>query len=556
MPSGADIVSRYGVMRDRRANWDSRVDRMAPYYAPSRLGVVSERQPGTNVTPNVYDSTGIFASDICTKFFCGLLTNPASKWAGFRERRDEIANIDEVKEWLEECRDRMLASFGNSNFYAENYETVRDWVTFGTGSLFCREQDYPKTVPMRGFRGFHFEAQRIGRFVIAEDPMGNVDTHMVEFRMSARNAAAKWGEDKMPESIKSALRKPESVDQLFSFIHAVYPKDGDDRTPLTFASCYIEKETKTKVGEEGFEDFPYMVPTMDKTPGEEYGHGLGEMAFPDVSTLNTLKRLSLEDLALKTRPPIIIANDSTRSPLKLRPAGEFVVKTNGRPVRDVLAPYETGSHPEVSQVIAEDLRKSIRQHFFVDQILMLLEIDKTQMTAYEFHKKLELLNKILGPIFGGWQSKFGIPLINRAFNVMYRAGAFSPPPQAIVENGGVIDPIFDNPLARAQKAGDIEPIQAAMAELMPIVQAEMALTGGKSKITNILDWDKLYREVLDVSGVRATVVRSEEETAKIEQAEIAAAEEQKQMQQVGAVAEAAGKAAPALKLLQPEAKAA
>src|SRR3990172_5348091 len=197
MPLGPEIMKRYERLKNDRANFDSRCERMAPFVSPSRAGVISIRAPGESQSQDVFDSTAIHANDILAKFISGSITNAASKWFSLRMREDELNEQDEIREWLDETRDRMHAALNRSNFYSDVFEMYLDYGGFGTGSLFCQET--PLSVNAQrantGFRGLRFEADRIGRYVLAEDALGRVDTHMAEFQLSARAAGDKWGED-------------------------------------------------------------------------------------------------------------------------------------------------------------------------------------------------------------------------------------------------------------------------------------------------------------------------------------------------------------------------
>ena len=327
------------------------------------------------------------------------------------------------------------------------------------------------------------------------------------------------------------------MDARFTFLHAVYPRPKAEYKAgalgMPWASCWVEKESKHIVSESGYRTFPAAVPRYHKTPGEVYGRGRGELAFPDTSTLNTAKRMGLEDWALKIRPPILSRHDSVIGTLRLTPAGQTSVNTHGQRIQDTIMPFQTGSHPEVSAIKEEELRKSIRQIFYVDQILALLEVQKTEMTAYEYAKKIELLFRLLGPVYGRLEWEFLHRLIDISFDVMLAAGAFSPPPEEVYESDGQIDVEFQNPIAKAQRTGDVEAITLAVNDLAPLGQIYPQVWDG-------FDPDKTRAHIFDIRGVPAKVTRSEEEIAAVREAK--ARQQQSEL--------AMGKAAPMVKVMQ------
>ena len=554
MPThGPEIIRRYKRLRDVRSNHENRWDILAPFTAPSRSGILAKQTTGESKNAKVYDSTAMFAADILAKFITGNINNPAAKWFNLKMRDDNLNDNDEVREWLEETRDRMLADLVGSNFYSEVFEMYIDYSGFGTGSMFAAEKPQPVHEIINGYRGTRFKTDMIGRYVIAEDSTGKVDTHMREFKISARAARDKWGEENLPTVMREAAGKPETQDKEFTIVHSVTPRDISSQGPTAkgkpFESVYVEMETKSVIEEGGFDEFPFFNPRWTKPPDDVYGMGPGEVSLPDIRTLNKVKELGLEDLALKVRPPTLAAHGSVMGgTIRLRPGGFTAIRTGGRKIDDLIKPYETGSNAEVTNLKEEELRRSIRQAYFVDQILQMLQVDRPEMTAFEFAKKIELLNRILGPVYGRLNSEFLIPENERHFNLMARQGAFSQPPDSIFEaaNEGDdaldIDVVFDSPLSRAQRSGEVDGLLLSIDGLKQIAEIKPA-------VVDLLDEDKAGRLIFDVNGVPATVVHSEEEVAAIREQKAAEAERQRNMEETQVAAQAARDITPAAKLL-------
>jgi len=532
--------------KGERATFDSRWESMAPYLAPSRVGITGQNTPGAKQTSGVYDSTTMMAAETMAMFIAGHIINPSQQWFGYRMRDPDAGASDTVREWLEECRDRTLKHLSASLFYAEGPESLIDYGGFGTGFLMAEEAPQPVNRTMSGFRGFYFHAEKTGRFVIEEGADGLVDTAFREFELTARVAADLWTD--LPEAISNAVREG-NIDKKFKFVHAIYPRPRREQTSgakgMPWASVWIELDSKHVVFESGYTTFPAAVPRYHKTPGEVYGRGRGDLAFPDTWTLNTAKRMGLEDWALKIRPPVIVRSDSVFGTLRLVPSGPTTVNTHGMPIRDVIMPWETGSRPEVSQLKEEELRKSIREIFYVDAIRQLLQVEKSEMTAFEFAKKIELLFRLLGPVYGRLEWEYLHRIIDVTFDLQMHAGAFSPPPPEVFMTDGQIDIEFQNPIAKAQRAGDAEALLMAVTDLTPLYQALQ-----DPSVFDRIDPDKTVNGILDIRGVPSKWQRNDREVAAIR------AERHKQNVQENALAQAeqaagaAGKAAPLMKMMQ------
>lgn len=547
---GADIVKRYTTLRDNASNHFARCELMAPHIAPSRVGIQSIRSPGTSQSSNVFDSTAMHSSELMAMFIAGSIMNPGQRWGrgsmrGLLPRQD-----DAIMEWIEETDDRILREFSASMFYSEASEALIDWGGFGTGFLLMEEQSSAIHRSQSGFRGFFCEAQKTGRFVIADGPDGLVDTAMREFTMTARIIQARWPDAVLPEKMTQALQAGKS-DEPFTLIHAIIPRQMSDQRgsagnkAMPWASVWVEKESKAILHESGYRTFPGAVVRYHRTPGEVFGRGRGDIVYNDVWTLNEAKRMALEDWALKIRPPVLVRHDSVIGTLRLVPGGQAVINTHGGRMEDSMRPWQTGSNPEISNINEEKLRQSIRQIFFVDQILALMQVSKSEMTAFEYSKKLELLFTMMGPVYGRTEREFLRPLWDTAFDIMFHAGAFSPPPLEIFNTDGNIDVIFENPLARSRRVTDVEAISMAVNDMAALGQMFPQMWDG-------FDPDKTRQHIFSVRGVPASITRNEEEVTALREERAKQTQQDLIMQQAQGATEAMKNAAPMVRALQPQ----
>lgn len=545
------LLQRFKDLKGAAWNHQDRWERQAPFIAPSRMGIITKYMDGQKLSRGVYDSTTMMAAELMAMFIAGHIINPSQQWGSMTMAHPPESGSDAIQEWLEECRDRQLAAFAASLFYAEGPESLIDYGGFGTGFLMCEEAPESTNLRQRGFRGFVWGAEKTGRFYIADGVDGIVDTAFREFLLAARVIQDRWPQADLPNNIKEALAggKP---DQPFTIIHAIVPRSKSEQTygggakGMPWASCWLEKSSATILHESGYRMFPAAVPRYMRTPGEVFGRGRGDLAFPDTWTLNMAKQMGLEDWALKIKPPTLMRHDSVIGTLKLVPGGGTAVNTHGGSIQDSVMPYQTGSNPQVSQLKEEELRKSIRQIFFVDQILSLMEVNKSEMTAFEFAKKIELLFRIMGPVYGRMEKEFLRRVWDIGFDIMYHAGAFSPPPPEIFTTDGVINVTFQNPIAKAQRSGDVEAIQLAIADLAPMAQLFPDMWDHFNR-------DKTVRHIFAVRGVPAIVANNEDEIQQIRNVRADAQLKQAQLDAMSQEAEAAGKAAPALALVADQA---
>lgn len=551
MADGKEIIKRYDRLETQLNLFKNRWQVVAEYFAPSRYGILSGDtvNPGQASDQRVFDSTGIFAADLFGNFLSGKIINPSEKWCGVTAGNPIAQREDDVKEWCEESRDRLLADYAASSFYTAGTEAIKDYGVFANGSVYGGERPFlPTDAPKYGYRGSHYITHPIGRYVIGENAAGECDLQFVKFKLAARAAKATWPKGTFSSGLQSAFDNDR--DDLFDFIYAVYPREDSDRRQqygnrkMPYAACYVEKEAQNVVEESGFEVFPFTTARYGKRWGEFYGRGFGEIALHDAQTLNLAKRMGLEDWALKIRPPIMAKKGITGT-MRIRPAGLTIIDTRDA-IQNAIMPWQSGSHPEVSQIKEDELRQSIMQCFYVDKIVKLLEIENMkEMTATAYLHTLNLLFGLLGPIYTGIESGFLRPRVNADFIRLYREGVFSRPPDILLETGGSINIEFQNPLARAQKMGELDAIDAALARLQPIAKAEMEMKG-YSEAWDWFDVDKATQRIFDVTGVPATLVKNEQEVMMIRKARTEQEQQKMQQQQMALLANSVGKAGPGI----------
>ena len=299
---------------------------------------------------------------------------------------------------------------------------------------------------------------------------------------------------------------------------------------------YVLHKDMEELGEEGgYYEMPCFVPRWRKTSKSMWGHGPAMIALPDILTINSLVELILKATEKVVDPPTKVTERGLLSDLDLEPAGMTVVRS-----MDSMEPYESGARFDVSQLQRDQLEAKIRSIFFVDQ----LELKESPaMTATEVQTRYELMQRLLGPTLGRLQSDYLDPLVQRTFNILYRAGELGEPPEVVFEDSGQLDIIYTGPLVRAQRADIAQGVMrwaATLAELGEIT----------SDVLDIPNWDEIAKELGSLEGVPAKLMRSDAEikkTRKDRQAKIARAEAAAQAQEEGAGMEALGKGKQALR---------
>ena len=504
------IKKRCSALESDRQTWEDHWQDILDYVMPRKADVTFVRSKGEKRTEVLFDSTAITANNLLAASLQGTLTSPSLPWFHLKLRDDEINQNRDVQLWLEDSARRMYDVFNESNFNTEVHELYLDLCSVGTGALFVEEGN-------EGFdkEGIHFNCLHIAEYFIQENNTGKVDTLYRKYKLTARQAILEFGEENVGEKIiEAAQNKP---DRQFNFIHAVEPtKDyeratGKSATKLPFHSCHVCVEDKMKVRTGGYNEFPYLVPRWSKATGEIFGRSPSYNALPDIKTLNKAVEIGLKAWAKAIDPPLLVQDDGVIGRVRMTPAGITVVRSDG-----AIKPLQIGSNWQITDMKENQLRQAIRQAYYSDQLQLQ---EGPQMTATEVQVRYELMQRLLGPTLGRFQSEFLNPLIERVFGIMYRAGALMEQPDAI--GGTKLDIEYVGPLARSQRMEEAVAIERLYQLAMNVVQVDPA-------IMDNINHDQAIRMRAKLLGVPKSVLRGETEVSEMREER---AEQQQAMQE-------------------------
>ena len=518
---------RYEKLLAQRSNWEKHWQDLADYLLPRKADITKKRTQGDKRTELIYDSTGIHSVELLASSLHGMLTSPANPWFSMRYRDLDLEQDDEANEWLEGCVDLLNKALQRSNFQQEIHELYYDLVVFGTGCLFIEYDP----------NGLRFSARNIGEITIAANAEDRIDTVYRCFELTARQIAQRFQGVTLPDRVEKDLEKnPYNEHEI---VHAVYPNEGQSSVfNKPIISIYYHKETKTLLGQGGFDEFPFCVPRFNKDSTGNYGRSPGMSCLSDVKMVNRMSEVSIRSAQKQLDPPLMVPDDGFLLPVRTTPGALNFYRTG---TRDRLEPLQAGAQNPIGLNMEEQRRNAIRSAFYVDQLQL---NESPSMTATEVLQRNEEKMRLLGPVMGRLQSELLQPLIQRSFKLMLRNGELPVPPESL--QGQDIDIEYVSPLAKAQKMTDLQSMMRGLEIMLQL--AEVA------PVMDYLDENGLVKYLIDVAGIPARVIRSDDEVADIrkqqaEQAQLAA-EQQQQAQS----AETMQKSAPMIKALAEAAK--
>mgnify|MGYP003634214681 FL=1 len=493
------IKKRLNQMEGSRGTWEDHWQEILDYVMPRKADIVFTRTKGQKRTEILFDSTAITASNLLAASLQGTLTSPSLQWFSIKVKDEELMENREVQLWLEDSAKRMYNVFNESNFNTEVHEMYLDLVSIGTGALFVEEGN-------KGFQesGVHFNTMHIAEYYIQENVSGYIDTLYRKYKLSARQAVQEFGEDNVGEKVLEAAK--DKPDKMFNFIHAVEPLEDYERalgkgaTKLPFHSCHVCEEDKLTVRVGGYNEFPYLVPRWSKATGEIFGRSPSYNALPDIKTLNKAVEIGLKAWAKAIDPPLLVQDDGVIGKVRMTPGGITVVRSDA-----AIKPLQIASNWQVTDLKENQLRTAIRQAYYSDQLQLQ---DGPQMTATEVQVRYELMQRLLGPTLGRFQSEFLNPLIERVFGIMLRANAFLPAPEML--EGQSVDVEYVGPLARSQKMEEAVAVERLYQLAMQVAQVDPS-------IMDIINHDEAIRTRAALLGVPKSILKSVVEVDQMRQ---------------------------------------
>ena len=526
------LQKRFDRLKSNRQNWESHWQEVADYMQPRKADVTKTRSKGDKRTELVFDSSPMQAVELLAASLHGMLTNPATPWFSLKFKGLDLEGDDDAKAWLEQATEIMYTAFNRSNFQQEIFELYHDLITFGTAAMFVEEDEEDV---------LKFSTRHINEMYISENDKGRIDTIFRKFKLTARAAIQKFGADVSTNIVTTSRKDPyEEVD----IIHAVYPRSDfdprkQDKENMPFESVYFEAGTGDELSVSGFREFPFVVPRYLKASHEIYGRSPAMTALPDVKMLNEMSKTTIKAAQKQVDPPLLVPDDGFLLPVRTVPGGLNFYRSG---TRDRIEPLNIGANNPLGLNMEEQRRDSIRNAFYVNQLMMQ---NGPQMTATEVIQRNEEKMRLLGPVLGRLQSELLKPLIDRAFSLILRKNLFPQAPDFLA--GQDIEIEYVSPLAKAQKSTELQSIMRGI-----------EILGSLANVAPVFDhvnMDKLVKHLMDVVGVPQKVLKSESEVQADRQAAQEQQAQQQQMAQMQQLAETAGAAAPMAKALPEEAKA-
>jgi hypothetical protein len=132
------------------------------------------------------------------------------------------------------------------------------------------------------------------------------------------------------------------------------------------------------------------------------------------------------------------------------------------------------------------------------------------MTAAEAMLRSQEKARLLAPTMGRQQSEFLGPMVERELDLLDQMGWLPPMPAVLKEAGGLVDVDYTSPLNKAQRAEEGLAIVRTIESATTLAQVDPTIMFN-------FDGDAIVRELAEINGVPAKLLRPVEEVLRMKE---------------------------------------
>ncbi len=513
-----EVIKEQEREEQNASNFRNLYQEVADHMLPRENQIIGVRTPGEDKSKQILDPTAMLDLQDMVSGLSAAFFPPGELAFGLTVKDRKVANMDVVKRYLALATQITHDELFASNFMLQLNETLSSLIGFGTACLFSEWN-----------LGLNFKDWDISFYTIKQNSAGLVDTVIIKFPLTARQAVQEFGKDNVGEKVLKALDSPETTSKLFDFIHRVRPrvernKSLTDFLNMPWESLYVNVEEQILVDEGGFEEFPYAVPRWKKSSNEKYGRGQGTIALSVSKELQQMHNDFVECGNKWNNPPREILDGAVEGKVDVRPgADNRVTQMNSIKALD---DGVRGNFP-ITREILELIQGLSHRIFFKDVFAPLAELTGDRRTTLEIRERVKQAAKKLGAPLYRLQSELLTPNITRNVLLLIRNGVIPPPPAELQGQGLGIEYISELALAmRDQQARGFVQFADLVSVLDPVFP-------GAKDIVNI---DRALPEIAFSFGMKVEHLSTQEEIEEIRRvrAERLAEQEAKELAQIAA----------------------
>lgn len=533
-------------MKNERSSFIPTWDDLATYMQPRRKRFwTQDTNKGYLRNHHIIDSTATLSLRTTKSGMMGGITSPARPWFRLDTPDPDAQGTQAIKDWLYKTTEAMLTVFLKSNLYNQLPTLYGDIALFATGAMLV-EEDLDEVL-----RCYVFP---LGSYCIATDDKGRVNTFMREFEMTVSQLIDKFGKrddrgfldwthfnwENFSTQTKVAVETNQWNQKIY-VVHFIMPNDHFEVGRIgpegkKFISAYYEQGA-TSVDSQlydgpdanrflrvaGYDIFPVLCPRWEVVSEDAYGTDCpGITCIGDVKSLQVMQKRKAQAIEKMVNPPMTGPASLRNTKTSLLP-GDITYQDvregqlGFRPVHEVKF--------DINALVGDiqQTQGRIEKAFFVDLFMMMINDERNQpATATEINEKKQEQMLALGPVLEQLNQDVLDPLINIAFNFMFKQGKLPPPPPEL--HGVPLKVEYTSIMAEAQKL-------LGLSSTERFFQFVDGLLQFFPEAKDVIDIDQAVIDYGDKTSIAPKIIRDKDQIAQIRQQRMQMQQQQIQSQQ-------------------------
>ena len=516
---GAELDNEYSFHRQFHME-------LIDYFAPKRgRFTIDQNRKGKRESQRIINEHALWAQNVLKQGMMAGITNPASQWVRLTVDDRRLAELGNVKAWLDIVTKDMNGVFLKSNLYKVLPTIYGDMSVVSTAAMLV-EDDFEDVI--------RTSSLPIGSYKISANKRGKVDTVKREFKMTVRQLIEKFGFEEDEPFVEENIDWSKFSKKVRMFwdkgqretwvdvVHIILPNEEHDPTKLEakfkrYASFYYERAlARNSNGEDqflresGMDRFRILVPRWETTGEDAWGSMCPAIkAIGAQRALQTVERRLAQADELGINPPLKFPASLKKKNNPSTPGARIYTdesndKDSIRSLFDVN--FDKGS---IGDRILRH-QEAIDQAFHKRAFIAISDLEGSSRTATEINARLQESRLMIAGTLINIQDDLLEPLVDITYDAMEEQGLIPPPPDEL--QGVELKVEFLGILAQAQKSVSLTGLQTFYEDVGTVANVTQDPT-----VWDKVDTEQLIDELAEAGGVTPSVVVSDEEVSIIKQ---------------------------------------
>jgi hypothetical protein len=490
---------------------------IADNFYPERASFTVTRSLGEEFAGDLTTSYPLMARRELGNALSSMLRPTSKEWFSMTTARPERLDKEGLAwlQWAGNFQRRAMMD-RDAAFVRATKEGDHDFATFGQPVLSVELDQKTNTLL---YRCWHLRD-----VAWCENVRGEIDTIHRKWPATPRQIVSLFGEKCDPKMRQKAEKQPYSDIEIR---HVIVPTEyyepvaGKNKPKQPYMSIYIDCENQHVIEETPVWTKHYVIPRWQTVPGSQYAFSPATVcALPDARLIQSMAYSLMQAGEKATNPPLIATKEAVRSDMQTFPGGvTWIDDQYDERLGEALRPISQDlSGIPIGLDMQQDTREMISQAFFLNKLNM--PTPERDMTAFEVAQRVQEYIRQAMPLFEPVEQEYNGALCEDTFEIIMAAGGFGSVedmPQSL--RGADVQFKFESPLQEATDRIKGQRFQ----EAGQLIAAAVQLDPSTAAIPNA---SIALRDALNGIGVPATWINSEEEVAKVQQAQAQQAQQQ------------------------------